>query len=206
MVHDIGGVNVSRETMDDLHQFAELVRKWTAKINLISTNTIDSLWDRHVVDSVQIYGMAPKTYNKWVDIGSGGGFPGIVVAIIGKEKQPNAEFVLIESDQRKAVFLRTAIRELGLSAKVVAERIENAAPQNADIVSARALSPLSMLLPFSERHLKSDGQAIFHKGKKARSEVADAMNNWRFTLEDSPSLTDPDAQILVLKGIYRVSE
>ncbi|MDO6590457.1 16S rRNA (guanine(527)-N(7))-methyltransferase RsmG [Loktanella sp. D2R18] len=206
MGHDVGGVNVSRETLDDLHRFSELVQKWTTKINLISPSTVSSLWERHIVDSAQIYASAPKIFNKWVDIGSGGGFPGIVVAIIGKVAQPNAMFILIESDQRKATFLRSAIRELDLPAKVLAERIENAAPQNADIVSARALSTLSTLLPFVERHLKPDGQAILHKGKRAREEVADAANNWRFALEDSPSLTDPDAQILIVKGISRVSE
>jgi len=137
---NVAGVNVSRETMADLEAFATLVAKWTAKINLIARGTVDSIWDRHVVDSVQLYKFAPKTYKKWVDIGSGGGFPGIVVAILGKEMNPQAQFILIESDQRKAAFLRTAARELGLSVVVIAERIELAPEQDADVVSARALS------------------------------------------------------------------
>ena len=203
---EVGGVNVSRETYDDLQRFSDLVRKWTVKINLISPSTVPDLWERHVIDSVQIYASAPETFEKWVDIGSGGGFPGIVVAILGKEKHPNAVFVLIESDLRKATFLRTAIRELGLSAVVLAERIEQAAPQGADVVSARALSTLSTLLPVVERHLNPNGYAILHKGKKARDEVAEARNSWRFALEESPSLTDLDAQILVVKRIARASE
>ena len=203
---EVGGVNVSRETYDDLQRFSDLVRKWTVKINLISPSTVPDLWERHVIDSVQIYASAPETFEKWVDIGSGGGFPGIVVAILGKEKHPNAVFVLIESDLRKATFLRTAIRELGLSAVVLAERIEQAAPQGADVVSARALSTLSTLLPFVERHLNPNGYAILHKGKKARDEVAEARISWRFALEESPSLTDLDAQILVVKRIVRASE
>lgn len=206
MEYEVGGVNVSRETYDDLQRFSDLVRKWTVKINLISPSTVPELWERHVVDSAQIYASSPETFDKWVDIGSGGGFPGIVMAIIGKEKHPNAVFVLIESDLRKATFLRTVIRELGLSAVVLAERIEQAAPQGADVVSARALSTLSTLLPFVERHLNPNGYAILHKGKKARDEVAEARNYWRFALEESPSLTDLDAQILVVKRIVRASE
>jgi 16S rRNA (guanine527-N7)-methyltransferase len=206
MDHDVGGVNVSRETYDNLQRFSDLVCKWTAKINLISPSTIPDLWERHIVDSAQIYTSAPNSFEKWVDIGSGGGFPGIIMAIIGKEKHPSAVFVLIESDLRKATFLRTAIRELGLSAVVIADRIEKATPQNADVVSARALSTLSSLLPFVERHLTRDGRAILHKGKKASEEVSAAKNDWRFALEELPSLTDLDAQILVVKGIARVSE
>lgn len=203
---DVGGVNVSRETYDDLKSFADLVRKWTPKINLISPASIPELWERHIVDSAQIYRFAPESYKKWVDIGSGGGFPGIVMAIIAKTQQPNASFVLIESDQRKATFLRTAARELNLRVTVLAERIENAAAQGADVVSARALSTLSTLLPLIERHLNSDGQAILHKGKKAGEEIADARQNWRFDLEEFSSLTDLGGQILIVKGISRVGE
>lgn len=202
----IGGVNVSRETYDDLQKFAELVCKWTPKINLISKSSIPEIWERHVVDSVQIYKFSPDTYEKWVDIGSGGGFPGIVMAIIGKVQQPNAVFVLIESDQRKATFLRSAIRDLGLRATVIADRIESAVPQGADIVSARALSTLSTLFPLILRHLKPDGYTILHKGKRAQEEVAEARQRWCFDLEESASLTDPEGQILIAKGITSVSE
>jgi len=203
---EVGGVNVSRETFEELQQFADLVRKWTPKINLISPATIPELWERHIVDSAQIYRFAPESYEKWVDIGSGGGFPGIVMAIIAKTQQPNASFILIESDQRKATFLRTAARELNLRVTVLAERIEKASAQGADVVSARALSTLSTLLPLIERHINSDGQAILHKGKKAGEEIADARQNWRFDLEEFSSLTDLGGQILIVKGISRVGE
>ena len=203
---EVGGVNVSRETFEELQQFADLVRKWTPKINLISPATIPELWERHIVDSAQIYRFAPESYKKWVDIGSGGGFPGIVMAIIAKTQQPDASFILIESDQRKATFLRTAARELNLRVTVLAERIENAAAQGADVVSARALSTLSTLLPLIERHINSHGQAILHKGKKAGEEIADARQNWRFDLEEFTSLTDLGGQILIVKGISRVGE
>lgn len=200
----VAGVNVSRETMSDLEAFAALTAKWTAKINLISRGTRDSIWERHIVDSVQLYRFAPESFEKWVDIGSGGGFPGIVMAILAKEKNPHAEFVLIESDQRKAAFLRSAARELGLSVQVIAERIETAPEQNADVVSARALTALSGLLSLTQRHLKHDGLALFHKGRQSGHEVADAQKNWSFDLEENASITDPDARILAIRRIDKL--
>ena len=204
MTTQVAGVDVSRETMEDLEAFAALVARWTAKINLIARGTVDSIWDRHIVDSVQLYKFAPKTFEKWVDIGSGGGFPGIVMAILGKTAHPQARFVLIESDQRKATFLRTAARELNLSVDVIAERLESAPEQDADVVSARALTALSGLLALSERHIKPDGLALFHKGRKSAQEVADAQSNWSFDLEDYASITDPDARILAIRRIEKL--
>ncbi|SIT88119.1 16S rRNA m(7)G-527 methyltransferase [Yoonia rosea] len=197
----IAGVDVSRETILDLEAFAALTAKWTAKINLIARGTVDSIWDRHIVDSVQLYKFAPKSFEKWVDIGSGGGFPGIVMAIVAKEKHPQAQFVLIESDQRKATFLRTAARELNLPVQVIAERIETAPVQNADVVSARALTALSGLLSLTQRHLNQDGLALFHKGRQSGQEVADAQKSWSFDLEENASITDPDARILAIRRI-----
>ncbi len=195
------GVDVSRETIQDLETFSTLVTKWTPKINLIAKSSADDIWDRHIIDSVQIYKYAPKQFGTWVDLGSGGGFPGIVMAVLGKAKQPTARFVLVESDQRKAAFLRTAIRELGVSAEVVAERIEAAPPQEADVVSARALTPLSGLLPLVSRHIAANGIALLHKGKQASQEVAEARKQATFELEDHASFTDPQARILAIQRI-----
>lgn len=199
----IGGLKVSRETYADLKAFADLVVKWTPKINLIGRGTVQSLWDRHIADSVQIYHYAPENYRKWLDIGSGGGFPGLVVAIIAKTKNPTAAFVLIESDQRKAAFLRTVARELGLSVTVIAERIEEVPNQTADVVSARALASLSGLMPLINRHLNEDGLALLHKGKQAQNEIAEARQSWTFLLEDYPSFTDPEARLLAIQRISR---
>lgn len=203
MTFNVAGNDVSRETYDDLAQFGDLVRKWTAKINLIAASTTDDLWDRHIVDSAQLYQFAPKSFSNWLDIGSGGGFPGIVMAIYAKTQQPDAVFVLIESDQRKATFLRTASRELGLNVTVVAERIEATTPQNADVVSARALTTLSTLLPLAKRHIKPTGLCLFHKGRRAKDEIAEARKAWQFDLEEHPSFTDPDARLLVIQRISR---
>jgi 16S rRNA (guanine527-N7)-methyltransferase len=202
---DVGGIDVSRETMADLQAFAALVLKWTPKINLISASSESMIWDRHIVDSVQIYPYAPDDVRLWLDIGSGGGFPGIVAAILGKARHPDAQFVLIESDQRKVVFLRTAIRDLGLAASVHADRIEDVPPIGADVVSARALGSLPILLPLVARHMNPAGVAILHKGRQVRSEIDEARQNWRFELEEKPSLTDPDARLLLLRRIYRAA-
>ncbi len=199
----LGGVNVSRETIGDLQAFAALVLKWTRKINLISAKSEATLWDRHIVDSVQIYRYAPPQSRIWLDIGSGGGFPGIVAAIIGKYQHPEAQFILIESDQRKATFLRTVIRELGLAATVIDARIEDVPSVGADVVSARALGTLSMLLPLAMHHMQPEGVAILHKGRQADTEIADARQTWRFDLEEAASLTDPDARLLLIKRISR---
>lgn len=200
----IANTDVSRETMDRLRAFEALTLKWTQHINLIAKSTISDIWDRHIVDSVQIFDRAPD-FDTWVDIGSGGGYPGIVIAAIAAESQPNAQFTLIESDKRKATFLRTAARELSLSVKIINARIEEAPPQIADVVSARALGALSMLLPLADRHLASDGTALLMKGRQHQEELDDVMNDWDFDLTAYPSITDPDSRILSFQRITRVA-
>ena len=200
----IPGVDVSRETLERLGAFEDLVRKWTKKINLIARNDVDHIWDRHIVDSAQVWSSAPDEWNHWVDIGSGGGFPAIILAAIAVEKKPDARFTLIESDQRKATFLRTAIRELNLNAIVLDDRIELAPPQNADVISARALASLTILLGFAERHLAPNGIAVFQKGKSADDEIIEAKHTWAFDYNKVPSITNGDACVISIKGFSRV--
>lgn len=202
----VAGMDVSRETIADLEAFAALTTKWTPKINLIAKSTVGDIWNRHIVDSVQLYQFAPENFETWADLGSGGGYPGIVMAILAKEKQPNAQFHLIESDQRKTTFLRTATRELGLNVTVQSERIEEAPPVSADIVSARALAALSGLLPLVHRHVKPNGVCLLHKGKQAAQEIADAQKNWSFELEEHASITDPDARLLAIRRITALGQ
>jgi len=201
MEQTVGGQIVSRETYEELTQFVDLARKWTSKINLIAPSTVGEIWNRHVADSAQIYALAPKSFINWVDIGSGGGFPGIIIAILAKADRSNASITLIESDQRKATFLRTAIRELTLPARVIAARSEETAPQIADVVSARAVTSLSAIMPHLQRHLSLTGYALLHKGKRYQQEISQARQSWSFDLEERPSLTDPEGRIVVIKGI-----
>ncbi|MGC1494947.1 MAG: 16S rRNA (guanine(527)-N(7))-methyltransferase RsmG [Sulfitobacter sp.] len=195
--------NVSRETYEKLQQFVQLVEKWNPKINLVSKASISDIWERHILDSIQLFNIAPKT-GKWVDLGSGGGFPGIVVAIMAYGDQTKHHVTLVESDQRKSVFLRTAIRELGLNAKVISDRVESIAPLEADIISARALSDLSLLLEYSHLHLLPSGVALFPKGERWEKEHSGAQQLWSYTCEPIKSTTNPSAAVLKIKDIARV--
>lgn len=203
MSDDPHGLDVSRETFDDLTRYHDLLVKWNAGINLVSKSSIGDLWNRHIWDSAQIMPMSGSGLN-WVDIGSGGGFPGLVVAIMAKRALPDRKVTLVESDQRKAAFLRTVIRELSLNAEVLVSRVESADPLHADVLSARALSDLDQLLGFADRHLAKDGVCLFLKGETWQNEVEIARHTWSFDLRAHKSKTSPTAAILEIKDIQRV--
>ena len=195
--------NVSRETLERLREFEALVLKWTKKINLISRGDASHLWERHIVDSAQVYTVAPEI-GHWLDIGSGGGFPGIVAAVMAKASHPERSFTLVDSDQRKSAFLRTAARELDLNVDVLANRVDEISPFGASVLSARALGDLTSLLHHAERHLAQDGIALFPKGANWQSEHEAARKQWSYDLEVIQSKTNPDATILKIKELSRV--
>ncbi|WP_371055875.1 16S rRNA (guanine(527)-N(7))-methyltransferase RsmG [Rhodosalinus sp. K401] len=195
-------LDVSRETGARLDHFRGLVEKWSPRINLVSRAAVADLQERHIADSAQLWHLAPPA-RRWVDLGSGGGFPGMVIAILARELRPDLRVVLIESDTRKAAFLATAIRETDVNADIIAERIETVSPQAADIVSARALAPLERLLGLVMRHLAPGGRALLPKGAKWREEVENARRTWTFEADTIPSVTDPSAVILSIGEIAR---
>lgn len=199
----VQGLDVSRETIDRLSALAALLTKWNPAINLVSKDSIGNIWNRHILDSAQIFRLAQNA-SRWADLGSGGGFPGLVIAVLAAEKAPNLHVILVEADQRKAAFLRQAAHTLGLSARIVADRIENIEPLNADVISARALAPLPQLCGFAMRHMAAGGAAIFLKGRSHAEDLAKARETWNFGLETHASITDPSAIVLVLKGIVHV--
>lgn len=192
--------NVSRETVDKLSVYHDLLLKWSPRINLVAKNTLPDAWNRHIVDSAQLVIAIPEQCSTWADLGSGAGFPGLVIAIL----RPDIKVTLIESDARKAAFLRSALRETGTEATVLTQRIEDAKPQNADIISARALAPLPDLLEFALRHLKPTGTALFQKGRQFQTEIDAALETWRFRCETLPSRTSKGAALLRLTEIARV--
>ncbi|KDB03632.1 16S rRNA methyltransferase [Defluviimonas sp. 20V17] len=196
--------DVSRETLDRLQDYAALLEKWNPKINLVSKSTIDALWARHMLDSAQLFDRRPAGAAHWADLGSGGGFPGLVLAILAHEAAPDLRFTLVESDQRKATFLRTVAAETGISANVVSERIESLAPLGADVLTARALAPLPRLLGYAARHLVPGGRALFPKGVSYMAEIDDSLASWRFDVQKIPSRTDPASVILSIGGITHV--
>lgn len=197
-------VDVSRETLARLDRLEALLHKWNAAINLVSPSTLVQVWSRHFLDSAQLFDIPPEGVRHWVDLGSGGGFPGLVIAALALERRPGMRVTLVESDKRKSAFLIAAIRELRLSATVCAQRIEAVEPLEADVLSARALAPLPLLLNFAERHVASEGLALFPKGGRWRDELALAQQAWSFQSETLPSLTDAEAVVLKIKRLTRV--
>lgn len=197
------GLNVSRETVERLTEYEALLAKWNPAINLVAASTLSQMRTRHFLDSAQIFSLCGTQEGRWVDLGSGGGFPGLVCAILADDLAPNLQFTLVESDQRKATFLRTVARELGLSVTVEAKRIEAIPPLQADVLTARALAALPQLLTFADLHMKSDGIALFPKGRKASEEIAQARQLWSFQIETTASITDGEATILSIGDLKR---
>ena len=198
------GLNVSRETFLRLKEYEKLLFKWNAKINLVSRSTLDNFWNRHVLDSAQFLSSVGEKAGKWVDLGSGGGLPGLVVAILSDEIEPVNKLFLVEADVRKAVFLKTVCRELGLKVEVYNNRIEELPPMSANIVSARALAPLKTLCLYAKNHLKKDGVAVFAKGENWKAELVEAQKKWIFSYEAVKSTLHEGSVVLVLRGIKSV--
>ena len=194
-------MDVSRETEALLDQYAALIVKWNPTINLVAPGTIPEVKSRHISDSAQLFQHAGIKTGIWTDLGSGGGLPGIVAAIQARDLP--IRFRLIESDRRKAVFLNTVRRELGLSKlDIINDRIEQAPPSHADIVSARALAALPALLSYVARHLAPGGSAILLKGRNWEQELDAARRTWQFDVETWPSMTEPGAAILKLTNLH----
>jgi 16S rRNA (guanine527-N7)-methyltransferase len=206
MSNELFGQNVSRETYDKLRTYEALIQKWNPSINLVAKSTLSDVWNRHVIDSAQVYFAASDERSSvWTDIGSGGGLPGIVIATLAQGEDRQTNVTMVESDKRKSVFLRTAIRELGLSnAKVTNERTESAQIQISDIVSARALAPLTDLFTISQGFSNQNTTFLFQKGKNWASEVEIAQNHWSFDYDAITSETDSSAVILKIRGLSGV--
>ena len=197
--------DVSRETQENLRRFATLLETWTKRINLISPSTIAQIWERHILDSLQFWGAAPHDKaDSWCDLGTGAGLPGMIIAIIAADLNPSLNVTLLESDQRKCAFLRTAAAELALkNTTIIAKRIEQVPAIQADIISARALAPLPKLLQWADRHLAPNGTALYAKGEKADMEIKNARTNWTFDVTHVPSITSKTGTILRLERIAR---
>lgn len=194
--------SVSRETLRRLDLLVDLLAKWQRTINLVAPASLPHIWQRHVADSLQLAALAPKAAARWVDLGSGGGFPGLVVAAALAER-PGADIHLVESDTRKAAFLREVIRLADLPAAVHAQRIEAVAPglaAGSHVVSARALAPLPKLLDLAAPFLAAGALGLFLKGKDATRELTEAGKGWTLDAELAPSRTDPDGRIVVVRS------
>jgi 16S rRNA (guanine527-N7)-methyltransferase len=194
--------DVSRETAARLDAYVDLLKTWQQKTNLVAPSTLTAVWERHVADSLQLLALA-KSAKIWVDLGSGGGFPGMVLACA---LEPPAMVHLVESNGKKAAFLREAARVTGAPAKIHARRIEDFAQQfqeDADIVTARALAPMTELLGYVAPLLKT-GTALLLKGQDVADELTQAAKYWKIDADLKPSLTDPDGRVVVVRSIRKV--
>jgi 16S rRNA (guanine527-N7)-methyltransferase len=200
---DLGDIlEVSRETLARLSRYEAMLRHWQKSINLVGRNTLDQVWVRHFQDSAQLAALAPATAKQWLDLGSGAGFPGLVLAILGV-----GHVHLTESDGRKCVFLREVIRETDAPATVHHGRVETLPPMRADVITARALAPLTALVPLAARHATENTVALFPKGRKSVRELQD-LDDWliesgismNIEIESLTSRVDGEGAIIRLRG------
>lgn len=189
---------VSRETLDRLGAYVSLLRRWQASINLVGRATLDEAETRHILDSAQLHPLLPQGVRTLVDLGSGAGFPGLVLAILGV---PDVH--LIESDARKCAFLREVARVTSSPVTIHNRRIEAVEPFPVDAVTSRALAPLDALLGYAAPFARNGGTCLFLKGRQAEEELAEARRHWTMTVERIDSVTDPGGSVLRIREVTR---
>lgn len=201
--------SVSRETIDKLLAYEALLRQWQKTINLVAPSTLDAVWSRHFADSAQLLALAPADAKRWLDLGSGAGFPGLVLAIMLADRE-GARMTLVESDTRKAAFLGEVARRTGAPVDIRPERIEKIATQSklgsVDVITARALAPLPRLLELAAPAFSAHTVGLFLKGRDAETEVDAARERWSFESSLHPSLTDAGGRIVVVRALQAKME
>jgi 16S rRNA (guanine527-N7)-methyltransferase len=190
---------VSRETMDRLEVYSSLLVRWQKTINLVAPSTLPHIWTRHFVDSAQLAEWADEKTTHWLDLGSGAGFPGLVVAVMFRQTRPDINVTLIESDVRKCGFLREAARQMDLSVTIIPERISDVSPQSADVISARALADLPTLISYAKPHMHAETQLLFSKGAGYKDELESLPTDWQTATETHISVADPSSVILRIR-------
>ncbi|MBA4099022.1 MAG: 16S rRNA (guanine(527)-N(7))-methyltransferase RsmG [Rhodospirillum sp.] len=196
------GINVSRETLQRLEIYVALLAKWQAKINLVGPATLPDLWRRHFLDSAQLLPLLPAAAGTLADLGSGAGFPGLVLAIM-----IDWRVHLLDSDQRKCAFLRQVALDCGVLDRVTihAKRIEQVTGIAADVVTARACAPLGELLGLAEPFIGEKGTGLFLKGAQAEEELTQAQRRWTMRLDRRDSISDPAGKLLIVSQLKRKS-
>ena len=199
----VKSLNVSRETLNGFYEYETLLSKWNEKINLVSKNTLVDIWERHFLDSGQIIKHVEVSGKRWVDVGSGAGFPGLVVALLLRDRKIDCDLVVVEKNSKKVFFLNEVIRKLNLSVEVVNDKIDNLEPLNADILTARAFSELNNLIEIAFRHRKKEGICLFLKGENYRMELDKTLNYWFFDYDIIDSLSSSSGKIIRVKKIFK---
>jgi len=196
-------VPVSRETMEIMQVYVDLLAQWQVKINLVSNSTLGDVWRRHICDSAQCKEIMPEA-STWLDLGSGAGFPGLVVAILGRS-EPELDVQLVESNGKKCAFLRKVIRETGVAATVINDRIESVTKQigNVDVLTARAVAPLDRLFEYSCNWLDNGSAGLFQKGRDYMRELEYCRGAWEFDLVKHDSRTRENSVILEVRNLKK---
>jgi 16S rRNA (guanine527-N7)-methyltransferase len=192
--------NVSRETFSRLKIYADTLAKWQGAINLVAPSTMADMWRRHFLDSAQIYALAPASAKTWIDLGSGAGFPGMVLAIMGAKVMR-----LVESDRKKCEFLRQVSIATKTAVVIENRRIEEISGLKADVIVSRALAPLPKLMMLAEGFATEESVALFLKGQGVVDELTETAKYWNIRPERIQSLTDSSGVIVRVKGFHRVA-
>lgn len=197
-----GRLDVPRETIERLDAFAALLRDENGRQNLVSKGSLEALWDRHILNSAQIARFAPKDARRWLDLGTGAGFPGLLIPLFH-----SASVVLVESRRLRAEFLRTAasILEVTDRVEILNAKLESVPARPFDVISARAFAPLPKLLALAERFSTPGTVWILPKGRNAKSELDAARSSWQGDFRLEPSLTDADAGIIVATRVRAIT-
>jgi 16S rRNA (guanine527-N7)-methyltransferase len=198
----LSGVSVSRETFERLQDFEAFFKRWNKSINLAAPSTLGNFWSRHVLDSIQLWRFRGEA-KSWLDLGSGGGLPGVVIGILAIES--DMRVTLVESNHKKAAFLQTCVSRYSMPVDVLPKRIDDIDISSTDVVSARALADLRTLLEMSGRWLApKGGRALYHKGRDYAAEVTEARDQWAFGLIEHQSMVDPMSRILEISNVKRL--
>lgn len=196
--------NVSRETFDRLKAYEASLHEWQQKFNLVSNASLENAWERHFLDSVQLYNLIPENAKTLVDFGSGAGFPGMVLAIMAFEKTPYLKVSLIESITKKTVYLNEVKNITGINVEIINNRVENIKTNPVDVITSRAMCSLTELMTYTQKFAGPKTVCIFPKGKKYLEEVAEAHKQWQFSYQVVPSEQSEEGVILVITKISKI--
>ncbi len=199
------GLPIDAAAIERLAAYEAALKDWSTRLNLVSPSTLDRIWTRHFLDSAQLLPLLPRTSSTLADLGAGAGFPGLVLAACLADR-PGFKVTLIESIAKKCAFLEAAIEAMGLQgrARVLNARAEAVTGRSFDVLTARAVAPLDMLLSYAQRLKRSGTVCLFLKGKTALDELTEARKAWRIAAKVAPSRTDPDAKIIAVLAFERL--
>ncbi len=195
--------NVSRETFEQLKAYEASLVEWQNKFNLVSNSSLQDCWNRHFIDSAQLFKFIPSSAKTLLDFGSGAGFPAMVLAVMAKEKTPYLKISLVESIAKKTLYLNEVKKICNLDVEVLNQRIESLPNKKVDVITSRAMASLKELLNYTQKFFAENTICIFPKGKKYLEEIEEAKKQWSFDCEIHDSETSDEGKILIIKNLQK---